>query len=384
MTFASGSLRAALAASKNSNETITSNNDDANRLMKRNDNNSNNKTRHASFPFKSASNKQQRNQTAKKSTSPPSNTTNTTTPPNPASKELASKNDLSWTCVIAPSAEKSRADVALFLQGLIKALMLIHPPSWIKPHRSASNTDKKITKESDVQEMTMEDINNFAEDWRYVKGNKLIMRVRLVTDMPMDEILQIEMFSTWMRKNKVQLNISELTTPRPIYAGFFKETLAETKRLRYFKALLDQVYHPTDLFSYQIVVRTLYLENTTLKTQFFLILADPLDASAIRQTFSDSIDTIGIEYQPWTEYANLDPLQKGYILTKQKEVQDNYRCAIVPGITDTNPTMLLQPARTDRRSPDPNGNNIRHTIQPTQQHTSNITKQPIRFAWRYR
>jgi hypothetical protein len=253
-----------------------------------------------------------------------------------------SKHTTAWTCNIAARDNNLRAEVTPFLQGLIKALMFIHPPAWIKPHPNATKTDLKITTENDV--IALADWQNeFAEDWHYAKNNKLTTRIHIVTDMPMEDIKNVPMFANWLKQQKIQMTVSELKTARPMYAGFFKDTLAETKRLKLFKTLLDTVYEPQDLFDYQIVVRTLYLDNSRLSAQFFLVLASFENVTTVRKTFESCKETIGIEFYPWNQYANLEPLQKGHILSIQREIQDTYRCAVIGGFTDSNPTMRLQP-----------------------------------------
>jgi hypothetical protein len=346
MNFASGSLRAALAANHRRAHTATSNANDTNRNMNNNNNQNHNanktttptlsKPNHPPAPTQTAT------EHATSPTEPPTEANPQTTIPTPTTKHLASKYTTAWTCTVAPRKDNTRAEVAPFLKGFLKAIRCVHPPAWIKTHPATTETELKLTDEQDIIALA-DKLDQFAEDWHYIKNNKLLMRLHIVSDMTMQEIASVPMFSSWLKQQKIQLTISELKSARPMYAGFFKDTLAETKRIPYFKALLDQVYKTNDLFEYQIVVRTLYLEKSRLSAQFFLILSSPEDVKQVRQTFESSAETIGIAFHPWIQYANLEPLQKGSIISDQRAIQDTFRCAIIEGFTNSNPTMTLQP-----------------------------------------
>jgi hypothetical protein len=341
MNFASGSLRAALAANnRRANKDTGTPNEQCGDA-----NNNNVNPKETKAPDQSTSPTSPKEANAVSQVNNPNIATPNTKTATTEDKYLASKQTTAWTCTIAPRKDNARAEVTPFLKGFIKALMFVHPPAWIKTHPASTETELKITDENDVTKHA-DNIDHFAEDWHYIKNNKLILRLHIVTDMPMHEIANVPMFANWLKQQKIQLTISELKTARPMYAGFFKDTLAETKRLHLFKTLLEQVYKTNDLFDYQIVVRTLYLDNSRVSAQFFLVLTGSDDVNLVRQTFASSRDKIGIEFHPWNQYANLEPLQKGHILSEQKELQDLFRCAIIGGFTDSNPTMTLQPDPT--------------------------------------
>jgi hypothetical protein len=335
MPFASGSLRAAIAASTRKNNTKPPSNAT---------NQAANKTNNNVTPKPTPTT----NDNSKETTPPNTTTSETQTTPAPANnkeqpgKTLATKHTKGWTCMIAPNPDGSRVDVIPFIKGFLKALHFIHSPAWIKHHPSATNTTIKITTENDV-DTNAATIDQIAEDWRYLSGNKLIMRLHIVTDKPMTELINIPMFKNWMWQHKLQLTISELKTTRPMYAGIFEETLAENKSIHLFKALLDSVHNTKDLFEYQIIVRTLYLPNSKLSTQFYLVLIDSKDKDIVRQTFETSGDKMGIVYLSWIQYENYEVPKKAHIIMKQKEIQDTIRCALLTGFTDSNPIMTLQP-----------------------------------------
>ncbi len=253
---------------------------------------------------------------------------------------LATTYKSKWNCTISPNQKDELPNIQSFLKGLIKALHYVHPPTWITPHPAALNQDAQITNEKDVP-TTVTDIDLFAENPRYTSTGKLIMRLHFVTDKPMEEIIAVQMFKNWMRQQKLQMSISELSSPNPMFAGFFDDIIAETKRIPLLKAKIEQIYNPTDLFEYQIVIRTLYLKHLNTSAPFFVVLADFKDVQAIRKTFANSKQDIGTTFYHWKEYEGFAETKKASLIDEQAEIHRDYRCAILTGFSDANPTMHL-------------------------------------------
>jgi hypothetical protein len=174
-------------------------------------------------------------------------------------ENAATKYATRWNITVTPNSTNNTIDIQQVLIGILQALQYIEPTTWIKQHGNTIFNGKGIFNIKDIP-TTKEEGALFMEDMRKSKQGKIIFCLQIITNTMTKEIIYSPQFKTWLKEQRIYMEISELELPNPQYVGFLDTPIPELRKLPLMKKRFQNAY-PEESGQYQIVLALIHIDG---------------------------------------------------------------------------------------------------------------------------
>jgi hypothetical protein len=237
-----------------------------------------------------------------------------------------------------PNAPKPQIDTKTMAIAMLSALHSVHDQAWYGPiQHNDGETDGIHTIEEIRKEET--DITKHFEDPKTTIRGHFFARFYLHSNIPLEFYKRDTTFMKWLETERIKLEVNNLSTTTPVYAGFFTEAKPRHDLTDLFQARLRE-NTPTTIPPYQLTTTTLYAGGA--KTRVYIAETAEENVDMVRTLFT-SVDLMhnSISFYPWNEYTALNKERKLTIINAQNEFVTNFSSLVLSGFTGSNPKMQL-------------------------------------------
>jgi hypothetical protein len=204
---------------------------------------------------------------------------------------------------------------------VLQAVQFTNSKSWIKVNELTRQTDTKDPKNGiyDVKDIpdSKEGAARFIEVVRKTTTGKITFRIQFVREVPMETIIYNTNFKKLLNSEKLQMEISELKSPKIHYIGFLDTPLPENRKIPLMKARFVKAYQK-ETGKYQITIVRVAIDGTNNTSSFYMIVCNPPDVKCYRKLFQKSDTETGNMFYPWNQFQTCKRSQKLELIRQQQ------------------------------------------------------------------
>jgi hypothetical protein len=237
-----------------------------------------------------------------------------------------------------PSVHKPKVAVKVVAKGLLQAFLSVHDQAWLGPIQKNDGETDGIHTEEDIDKAET-DLAKHFEDAKTTNRGHFFARFYLHSNIPLEMYKRNATFMAWLYAEKIGLDVNNLATTAPVFAGFFTEVKPRLDLMELFQARLDE-NTPATMPKYELTTTTLYAGGA--KTRVYIAATDEANVDTVRTLFN-SVDVAhdNISFFPWNEYLALNHARKLTIVNDQNKFVNAHNSIVLAGFTGLNPKMNI-------------------------------------------
>jgi hypothetical protein len=239
-----------------------------------------------------------------------------------------------------PSAYKPQIAVKIMAKALLTAFHSVHDQAWLGPIQHNDGETDGIHTEADVTT----DLSKHFQNAKTTNRGHFFARFYLHSNVPLEAYKKDPAFMAWLAAEKISLDINNLSTTTPVFAGFFTEAKPRHDLMDLFQARLRE-NTPTAMPQYQLTTTTLYAGGARARVY---VVATAEEHVEMVQTLFTSVDLEhdNISFYPWNEYLALNKERKLTIIHEQTKFVNTLGSLVITGFTGHNPQMRANSEKT--------------------------------------
>jgi hypothetical protein len=231
------------------------------------------------------------------------------------------------------NAYKPQIAVKIMAKALLTAFHSVHDQAWLGPIQHNDGETDGIHTEADVTT----DLSKHFQNAKTTNRGHFYARFYLHSNVPLETYKKDPTFMSWLGSEKISLDINNLTTTTPVFAGFFTEAKPRHDLMDLFQARLRE-NTPAAMPQYQLTTTTLYAGGARARVY---VVATAEEHVELVQTLLTSVDLEhdNISFYPWNEYLALNKERKLTIIHEQTKFVNTLGSLVIAGFTGLNPLM---------------------------------------------
>jgi hypothetical protein len=237
-----------------------------------------------------------------------------------------------------PSSYKPKIAVKAVAKGLLQAFLSVHDQAWLGPIQKNDGETDGIHTDNDINKAET-DLSKHFENSKTTNRGHFFARFYLHSNIPLDTYKRDSDFMAWLFAEKISLDINNLATTSPVFAGFFTEVKPRLDLIDLFQARLRE-NTPTAMPEYELTTTTLYAGGA--KARVYIAATAEANVDSVRTLFN-SVDLAhdNISFYPWNEFLALNKARKLTIINEQNKFVNMHNSIVLAGFTGLDPQMQI-------------------------------------------
>jgi hypothetical protein len=237
-------------------------------------------------------------------------------------------NHTTWNITVMLKGHKEKNPIRSTLEKIMNIIKTQDDNVLLIMNSSENIHMHETTATQKIPEINNE-INKFIEDPRVKNNNKMMFQIRLGSKTDLEEKVLKKQIKNWLSINNIKMTINNLTTNRPMFAGFYDEPNPEQKKIKFLESRIKSNLK-WDEIEFQIEIVPIYSSGRGNICPVYMVLTNKEDVQSLRNKLSVVQSNTHTFYQ-WDHYEDLSRNQKTHMIKKQQQNNNKYRSQLIGG-----------------------------------------------------